>query len=236
MFYVVYLTTYRGNKLPSFYIGYTSETKIKKGYNGSVRSKRYMSIWKQERKEHPELFKTVILQRFDTDLKAREREEYLQRFFDVPNNPMYINMAIGRGRFGGCGENNPIYGTHRIHTEIAIQRMKAAHKGKTLSEAHKRAISKSSPRKKHTPEEILKMRLANLGKPKSEEFRKNMMGHPVSDITKRRQRERALSRAILTCPHCGKTMNASAAKHYHFDKCKSYRQRWTIPNPASFSI
>jgi len=99
--YVVYVTCYRGNRLPPFYIGYTS---VSKGYNGTVKSERYKAIWRQERVAHPELFKTIILSRHSTKDEALAREEFLQRFFDVPNNPMYVNMAIARVGFRGANE------------------------------------------------------------------------------------------------------------------------------------
>jgi hypothetical protein len=34
--YCVYLTCYRGNKLPPFYIGYSTIEKVKDGYKGTV--------------------------------------------------------------------------------------------------------------------------------------------------------------------------------------------------------
>jgi hypothetical protein len=56
--YVVYITFYRGNRLPPFYVGKTYEDRIlKKRYNGSPQSKEYKTIW---RRDPPELFKTMI--------------------------------------------------------------------------------------------------------------------------------------------------------------------------------
>ena len=57
LIYCTYLTVYTGNKLPPFYIGSTSVDNISKGYRGSVLSKNYKSIWKQELHSHPDLFK-----------------------------------------------------------------------------------------------------------------------------------------------------------------------------------
>ena len=155
--YVVYITFYRGNRLPPFYIGWSTETNILKGYNGSVKSKEYQSIWQQERANHPELFKTIILQRFETSFEALTREELLHRFFKVPYNPMLINKSIGRGKFGTVGpksnehkqkisiskKKNPTFGMlGRHHTEESIQKM----------------------RRPHTPEHIEKIRLSKKGK------------------------------------------------------------------------
>jgi hypothetical protein len=38
--YVVYLTTYSGNKMPPYYVGSTGAKNIENGYVGSVVSKR----------------------------------------------------------------------------------------------------------------------------------------------------------------------------------------------------
>lgn len=41
MKYVVYLTMYKGTKLPKWYIGSTNINKINKGYHGSVASEEW---------------------------------------------------------------------------------------------------------------------------------------------------------------------------------------------------
>ena len=38
--FVLYLTTYSGNRLPPFYVGSTSSSKIARGYHGSVSSEK----------------------------------------------------------------------------------------------------------------------------------------------------------------------------------------------------
>ena len=46
---IVYITMYKGTKLPRCYIGSTSEHKVlNENYNGSVLSKRYKDIWQIE--------------------------------------------------------------------------------------------------------------------------------------------------------------------------------------------
>jgi hypothetical protein len=113
--------------MPPFYIGYTTEAKILKGYNGTVTSKRYKAIWQQERRDHPELFKTVILSSHVTDQEALQHEEFIQRFFDAPNNPMFINMAISRKGFGAAGENNPFFNKrHTEETRIKMRKPKSS--------------------------------------------------------------------------------------------------------------
>ena len=59
--YCTYLTIYKGNKLPPFYIGSTSVDKINTGYHGTVSSKKYKDIYKQELITNPQIFKTKIL-------------------------------------------------------------------------------------------------------------------------------------------------------------------------------
>ena len=97
--YCVYLTTYRGNKLPPFYIGYSSVSKVENGYNGSVSSKSFKETWSKERKENRQLFSTRIIQTFETSNEARICEERIQRALNVHRNPLYINMSIGYSKF-----------------------------------------------------------------------------------------------------------------------------------------
>ena len=46
--YCVYLTTYFGAKLPMFYIGSSTVSRVNSGYRGSVSSKSYKEIWNNE--------------------------------------------------------------------------------------------------------------------------------------------------------------------------------------------
>ena len=112
--YVTYLTTYRGNKLPPFYIGSTSIDKINIGYRGSVVSKKYKSIWKQELKNNPHLFKTKIISKHGTRQEALDKEYNLQIKLNVMKSTMYINMSVAspNGYFGMnvSGENHPMFG------------------------------------------------------------------------------------------------------------------------------
>jgi len=112
--YVTYLTIYSGNKLPPFYIGSTSLDKVNNGYRGTVVSKRYKSIWKQELKENPQLFKTKTISYHNTRKEALTKEDSLQRKLNVIQSPMYINLSFAApdGAFGlkQSGENHPCYG------------------------------------------------------------------------------------------------------------------------------
>lgn len=93
--YCVYLTVYRGNKLPPFYIGKTTTANISAGYRGSVSSKQYKSIWVDELVNSPNLFTTKIIKTFTNRIDSSEYELSLLRHFNAHKNPMYINMNIG---------------------------------------------------------------------------------------------------------------------------------------------
>lgn len=100
--YCVYLTIYKGNNLPPFYIGSTSIDKIDDGYHGSVMSEEYRDIWKIEIKNNPHLFKTIIIQEFKKRKDAYQKEEKIHRHLKVDKNPLYINksIAVANGKFG----------------------------------------------------------------------------------------------------------------------------------------
>lgn len=114
--FITYLTIYKGNKLPPFYIGSTSLKKYLEGYNGTVLSKKYKAIYQKEQQEHPELFDSLIIDEFTTREEATECERYYQKQMDVVKSKLFFNMAIAapEGCFGMdvSGENHPLYGTH----------------------------------------------------------------------------------------------------------------------------
>ncbi len=97
--YCVYLTCYRGNKLPPFYIGYSTVKKVNNGYRGTIQSKKYKTIFQQELKDNPHLFKTFIISKCVSRDEALKRESDFQRHFSVHKNSMYINMAISNKKF-----------------------------------------------------------------------------------------------------------------------------------------
>lgn len=111
--YCVYLTAYSGNKPPPFYIGSTSVSKIEKGYKGSVLSKKYGTIWNEEIKQNPHLFKTKIISFHKDRKEATLKEHYLQSKLKVVKSEMYINLSVAakNGFFGMdvSRENNPNY-------------------------------------------------------------------------------------------------------------------------------
>jgi hypothetical protein len=62
--YCVYITFYKGNKLPPFYIGSTSVEKINNDYNGSVGSQKYIQMYgKKHSEETKEKMRQAALKR-----------------------------------------------------------------------------------------------------------------------------------------------------------------------------
>jgi len=114
MNYCVYLTTYLGNKLPMFYIGSSNVDRVNNGYHGSVLSKKYQSIWLEELKNNPNLFKTKIISQYKTRKEALEREKELHLKLNVAKSLMYINMSIASDKgyygLGLSGKDHPLYG------------------------------------------------------------------------------------------------------------------------------
>lgn len=99
--FCVYLTIYRGNLMPPFYIGSTSVKNVKEeNYHGSVKSFAYGKQWNLESKNNPHLFETKILTLHHTRREALERENDLQSKLNVVHNALYINQSLACGCFG----------------------------------------------------------------------------------------------------------------------------------------
>lgn len=134
MEFCTYITFYKGNKMPPFYIGYTSVSNIvENNYHGSVGSQKYSKIWKSEIRSNRNLFKTVILTRHKNRKEAIEKEIYFQEFFNAHTNPMYINMSIHNERFYHSGP----------HSEKTREKISIANKGKKNSKEQNERISKA---------------------------------------------------------------------------------------------
>ena len=173
--YCVYLTIYRGNKLPMFYIGSTSISKLNSGYRGSVLSKKYKETWNNELLANPHLFETKIISYHSTRDQAFNKEETLQRLLNVVPSEMYVNESYANGGFSMAG--------------------------KSLSEEHKQKLSKImksdemksklSPNLGKSPskETIEKLKVSCSGKTASKETRVKMIKawetrEPASDESK----------------------------------------------------
>ena len=110
--YVTYITFYSGNKLPPYYIGYTTTKNIEKGYNGSVTSKKYKEIWKEERTNNPHLFKTKIIKFWETKKEALSHEEKIHSMLKVNKNDLYINQCISNQKWT-LPPNRKLSGEHK---------------------------------------------------------------------------------------------------------------------------
>jgi hypothetical protein len=147
MRYCTYLTAYSGNKLPPFYIGSSSISKIKSGYHRSVLSTEYKEVWKQELALNPHLFVTRIVSLHATREDAFAVEERLQRKLQCVQSPMYINKATASKDFW----------FRQKHSATSKQLISAKLKRRTISEGHASKIKQSLSGKAKTPEHRVAM-------------------------------------------------------------------------------
>jgi hypothetical protein len=206
--YCTYLTVYKGNLLPPFYIGYTNIEKIAIGYNGSVTSKKYRILWEQERKENIHLFKTVIIKTFKTKDLAIEHERYLQTFFNVDKNPMYINQAISNIKFKNIGGY-----TLSNRTKNKMKKQK--------SEQHRKKISKSQsgiPCPNRGISRIGVKREGIGGRKRGCSAWNKDISH--SDMTIYLIQQKALNRERIQCLHCSIIVTPGNFARWHGDNCK----------------
>jgi hypothetical protein len=182
----VYLTTYFGNKMPMFYLGSSTKNKILNGYRGSVASKKYKAIWKEELKTHPELFKTAIVSLHDTREEAFIKEEKLQKQLNVINNVMYVNRSYANYKFTLM--------QHSPYTKSNFKKRIPWNKGKTgiYSEEARRKMGpkKGRPGKQWTPKMYEKLCVPNPAKA-MHGIKNGMYGKTHSDENKKAQGHRA---------------------------------------------
>lgn len=171
--YCTYLTVYRGTKLPPFYIGSKDTKSVLDGYRGSVVSKEYGEIFKEEISNNPDLFRTTIISFHSTREEAYLKEKKLHSSLQVHTNPLYINKTIAYAPIGISNKNRKFSQAHKIAmsesqkkryrekgnpnlgrknkpaSEERKKKISAANKGKvtrkgfTLSDEHKKKISEA---------------------------------------------------------------------------------------------
>jgi hypothetical protein len=150
--YCVYLTIYRGNKMPMFYIGSSNINRINRGYHGSVKSKKYKIIWENELSNNNDLFETKILCCFDTRQKALDKECAIQSQLNVVKSSMYINesLATKNGFFGRdtSGPNHPLWGKKHPRKSNKNSVPTSAITRKRISDSHADVSGKNNPRAK----------------------------------------------------------------------------------------
>lgn len=147
---VVYLTMYVGEKLPKWYIGSSTLEKINNGYNGSVTSKKYAEIYKEEQKHNKHLFKTRILSFHKSTQEALDEELRVQKLHEVVANIKYMNMSY-------CQRN----GFHGGDTSKFIDYSNQEYKHK-ISEAQ-RGNKNPNYGKKYTEDDLIKMKFIKCG-------------------------------------------------------------------------
>lgn len=222
--YCTYITIYYGNKLPPFYIGSSTVSRINKGYRGSVASKEYKAIWKHETKTNKHLFKTVILTTHETSKEAVLKERFFHDALDVVHNPLYTNKGLampnGFETRDQRGKNNHMYGKtgkrhHRFgvkHTEESLQKMRDATTGENH---HLYGKTRSEETKEKIRNAHLEMGKTRRG-PNHPRFGIQRPEH--SAMLKGRPKPK------VTCQHCGKTGGTGSMDRWHFDNCK-YKQK-----------
>ena len=185
--YAVYLTIYRGKKLPPFYIGSTSLKKIKDGYRGSVVSKKYGDIFKLELLTNPQLFDVIILSRHSSRKNALEAELILQKELDVVKSNQFFNEAYAsvNGMFGRdvSGDSNPMFGKKQTEqTKEKIREKRGHNKRYEATEEHKKITSKTHKGKIVSQETRTKLSSALKGKYVGEDA--SFFGRKHSEETK----------------------------------------------------
>jgi hypothetical protein len=145
--YCTYLTVYKGNKFPPFYIGSTSIENINKGYRGSVSSKKYKKLWISELKNNPELFETQILSTHETREEAFEEEVRYQIEHNVVASKEYINMAVANKKLLFTKDHNDLERNKKISESLTgIKRSEETRK--KISENQKKRFESEVERKK----------------------------------------------------------------------------------------
>lgn len=163
MEWCTYFTVYSGDKLPPFYIGYTSVSNIeKRGYRGSPASEEWEWIWLEEKKKNPHLFRTKILKKFELKEEAKAFETELQRHFLVHKSPLFINKSIAGEKF--CPKEKQ----SEAHKKKIVESRRNG-KGWVLSEEGKRKRTERFKGKPWSSNAIENARKTNTGRKKSSE-------------------------------------------------------------------
>jgi len=199
MNFCVYITEYKGSKMPRWYLGSSSIKKVLAGYRGSVSSKAYKSLWESELRENADLFSTRIIEVFGTRKEALDAEYQMQEALNVVHDPRFVNLALAakNGFFG-----RSVFGTehHRFGSKhTAESRLKMSQNGKAIS----RGLGKS--------------------RPKSEEAKRRMSAAAVlrwSNPEQRKQNSEALKKHIKTTEHRNNIRKALIG-YKHTDEMKA---------------
>ncbi len=225
--YCVYLTIYRGKKLPPFYIGSTYIDNIRKNnYHGSVTSKKYKEIYNKELKDNPDLFKTIILRSTLTRKFAAVIEFYLQKKNKAVGNNFFINMGYAApGNFYSWNEGIrgndylAFFSEEGLKNSKEVWIKKGEVSAKDIRTGKKVRVSKEDFDKydyyvghtkgaKQSQETRDKVSKGNLGKKRSKESKKNYS-------------KMALNRPYFNCRYCGNKYKGKGALTLHEKVCKN---------------
>ena len=192
--FCVYLTCYFGDKLPRRYIGSTKISNIAKGYHGSVKSKAYAIIFRNECIVNPSAFKTRILSKHNTIEEALCEELRLQIKYDAVRSAKYMNMAYAQinGFFGRDvnDANHPFF--NKKHSDISKAKISA-----TLKQRYSEG------------QIISPFALMSHAGSKNGFYGKNH-----SEETKAKMRKPKRKVPKWTCPHCSKPYDGGNLKQH----------------------
>lgn len=192
--YCVYLTVYFGNKLPRRYIGSTKVERIKCGYNGSIKSKKYKAVYYEEQVNNKHLFKTRILSKHHTQEEAVREELRLHIKYDVVKSSTYMNMALAT--INGCfgmdinGDNHPMYNKH--HSDETKKRISEKLKQKYKNGELITPFASLDTRGENNP----------------------FYGRIHTDETKNKMRKPKMFVPKFKCPHCDKMYDSGNLKQH----------------------
>lgn len=219
--YCTYLTIYSGDKLPQFYIGSSTIERIyEHNYLGSVSSKKYKEIWKQELINNRHLFDIVILSEHSSQREAIIQERKYHILQDVIRNQNFVNMSFAQvdGSFG--------------HSAIVIQIANNKHPAKGLKWVTNGIDHKKAKGKK------LKQLLNEgwvLGRTVSiktrEKLRNVGLGKPSPIKGSKRDYYNITKTELITCPHCG-FEGIKNMSRWHFDNCKTITNRVNLSDKS----
>lgn len=199
IYYCVYLTIYKGGKMPPFYIGSSSTQRLRSGYIGSPASKSYKKIFKQEKIENRHLFKTRIISTHHSREDAYIKEKLLHEKLQVHLNPMYINQHIAYSNHY-TPRTTPFTDSHKRNMSAAAKlRLQKygpnrGRLGKTIDETQR--IKHSMAQLKRFADQTQRQILSEIRKQKlaSGEIIHNRKGRTLSDETKAKIRNSLLRR------------------------------------------